>query len=219
VMLNYLALLGWATTDSQQIFSAADRFQELVGKFELERCQKSPAVFDMEKLRWMNGVYIRQLGRDELLKRTWPYLVSAGLVGSSADEAFKSYVHSALCLEQEKLVVLSDAPALIDFFLEEKVRFDPLALDEVLKKEGVAAVLEDISQKFMAAPAFTAPATEQICRDYAKEKNIKTGQVFHPVRVAVSGRTKGPSLFHMLEVMGKDRVIQRVRLSIERIHH
>jgi len=211
VMLNYLALLGWSTSDSQQLFEPAEHFKELVQKFELERCQKSPAVFDMEKLKWMNGVYIRKLSREDLLKRTWPYLVSAGLVGENADEALKDYIHRALMLEQEKLVRLSDAPGLIDFFLHDKVVFDPAAVTEVLNKEGATLVLKGVRSEFEKLPQLTAPNTEQACRDYAKSHGLKNGQVFHPVRVAVSGRTKGPSLFHMLEVMGKERVLRRLQ--------
>jgi len=211
VMLNYLALLGWSTSDSQQIFNPANRFQELVEKFELERCQKSPAIFDMEKLKWMNGVYIRQLPREELLARAWPYLVEAGLVPANADSALKDYVHRSLMLEQEKLVVLSDAPGLIDFFLKAEVEFDPEAVEKVLRKPEAPGVLAGISEVFSKLPGFTAESTEKACRDYAQAQGLKAGQVFHPVRVAVSGRTKGPSLFHMLEVMGRDKVLDRIK--------
>lgn len=214
VMLNYLALLGWSTSDSQQLFEPKDRFQELVDKFEVERCQKSPAVFDTEKLRWMNGVYIRKLTKDELLDRTWPYLVEAGLVSSSTDAALRKYVHDALMLEQEKLVVLSDAPGLIDFFLHKDVQFDAESVEKVLKKEGAVAVLEGMIKIFETMPEFTAASTEAACRDYAAKNGLKNGQVFHPVRVSVSGRTKGPSLFHMLEVMGRTMVVDRIRKSI-----
>jgi nondiscriminating glutamyl-tRNA synthetase len=214
VMLNYLALLGWSTSDSQQLFDPANHFQEMADKFELERCQKSPAVFDMEKLKWMNGVYIRKLSREELLARAWPYLVEAGLVKESSDEALKDYIHRALMLEQEKLVNLKDAPHLIDFFLQENYPYDSESVASTLKKEGVAAILEGIKKDFEAASEFTAASTEAICRGYAKTNGLKAGQVFHPVRVAVSGRTKGPSLFHMLEVMGKERSVARLNRTI-----
>ncbi len=217
VMLNYLALLGWSTSDSQQLFSPADRFKELVDKFELERCQKSPAVFDTEKLRWMNGVYIRNLTRDELIARTWPYLIEAGLVKAEADEALRKYVHAALMLEQEKLVVLSDAPGLIDFFLTDKVVYDPEAVEKVLRKEGAQKVVTDLRAIFSAMPSLTAENTEKACRDYAAANNIKTGTVFHPVRVSVSGRTKGPSLFHMLEVLETSRVLARMDQTLQTV--
>lgn len=215
VMLNYLALLGWSTSDSQQLFDPKDGFRELVDKFELERCQKSPAVFDTEKLRWMNGVYIRNLSKEEFLRRAWPYLREAGLVNTGSpeetDEAFRSYIHAALMLEQEKLVVLSDAPGLIDFFISDVVTFDPEAVEKVLKKDGALGVVEGVAAVFSGLPTLTAENTEKACRDYAAGNNLKNGQVFHPVRVSVSGRTKGPSLFHMLEVLGKDRVLTRLK--------
>jgi glutamyl-tRNA synthetase len=214
VLLNYLALLGWSTSDSQQLFDPKDKFKELVDKFEVERCQKSPAIFDTEKLRWMNGVYIRKLTQDELLDRTWPYLLQAGLVSASSDAKLRKYIHDALMLEQEKLVVLSDAPGLIDFFLVKDVQFDPESVEKVLKKEGAIQVLGGMSVVFKNLPEFTAASTEAACRDYAAKNNLKNGQVFHPVRVSVSGRTKGPSLFHMLEVMGKEMVLDRISKSI-----
>jgi len=214
-MLNYLALLGWSTSDSQQLFDPEQRFQELVDKFELERCQKSPAVFDMEKLKWMNGVYIRKLNRDELLERTWPFLVREGLVTTDAAIGLKDYVHQALALEQEKMTVLGDAPRLIDFFLKEEVQFDPESHQKVLKQQGAKDVLAGVLNEFSAIPKLTAENTEKVCRDYAKSHDLKNGQVFHPVRVAVSGRTQGPSLFHMLEVLGKAKVLSRMHLAIQ----
>jgi len=210
-LLNYLALLGWSTSDSQQLFSSDEHFKELKEKFDLERCQKSAAIFDMEKLKWMNGMYIRGLSRDAFMDRVWPYLVDAGLVTGQADAALKDYVHRAIMLEQEKLVVLSDAPGLIDFFLTEDVKFDAESVEKVLKKEGALDVVRELTDIFAAFPSLTTENTEKACRDFAVARGIKTGQVFHPVRVAVSGRTKGPSLFHMLEVLGKDRVLKRMK--------
>jgi glutamyl-tRNA synthetase len=215
VMLNYLALLGWSTSDSQQLFNPANHFQELVEKFDLEHCQKSPAVFDMEKLKWMNGVYIRQLSKEHLLERIWPYLVEAGLVKADADAELKHYVHHALMLEQEKLVVLSEAAGLIDFFLTPEVVFDQESFEKVLKKDGAKVVLERIRATFAGMPELTADNTEQACRDEAAQNGLKNGQVFHPVRVSVSGRTKGPSLFHMLEVLGKQRVLERIDRAVK----
>lgn len=214
VLVNYLALLGWSTSDSQQLFDPKDHFKEMVEKFELERCQKSPAVFDTEKLRWMNGVYIRKLSKDDLLNRTWPYLVEAGLVTEEASPELRHYVHDALMLEQEKLVTLADAPGLIDFFLHKEVQFDPESVEKVFKKEGASSVLKGMIQEFESLTPFTTESTDKCCREYAAKNGLKNGQVFHPVRVAVSGRTKGPSLFHMLEVMGKEMVIKRITAAL-----
>ncbi len=217
VMLNYLALLGWSTSDSQQLFDRKDKFHELVEKFELERCQKSAAIFDIEKIKWMNGVYIRSLSKDELLDRCWPYFVEAGLTGQTATPELRNYMHQALMLEQEKLVLLADAPGLIDFFLSEDVKFEAEAVEKVLKKDGAFNVIAGVAAEFAQLENLTADNTERVCRDFAVAKGLKNGQVFHPVRVSVSGRTRGPSLFHMLEVMGKERVLARMAAARERV--
>jgi glutamyl/glutaminyl-tRNA synthetase len=183
----------------------------------LERCQKSPAIFDNEKLRWMNGVYIRGLSGAELAKRVWPFLVEAGLVGQDAPAETRDFLSKAILLEQEKMTVLSEAPGLVDFFLADEVVFDPESVEKVLKKEGARDVLKGINAGFEALPVLTAENTEKACRDFAAAKGLKNGQVFHPVRVSVSGRTKGPSLFHMLEVMGKDMVRKRITLAIDKL--
>jgi glutamyl/glutaminyl-tRNA synthetase len=149
-----------------------------------------------------------------MLARTWPYLVEAKLVTEQASDELKHYVHEALMLEQEKLVVLSDAPGLIDFFLHPEVQYDAESVQKVLKQDGAVAVLEAIKKKIEGMSTLTAANTEALCRDHAKENGLKNGQVFHPVRVAVSGRTKGPSLFHMLEVLGKARVLARISQTL-----
>lgn len=215
VMLNYLALLGWSTSDSQQIFSSADHFKELVDKFDLERCQKSPAIFDSEKIKWMNGVYIRQLDKDAYLERCWPFLVDAGLVPAEAPAELRAYAKAALALEQEKLVLLSDAPGLVDFFFKDEVVFDPESVEKVIRKDGVKPILEGVRAEFANLSPFTAESTEKLCRDYGVKNALKNSQIFHPVRVSVSGRTKGPSLFHMLEVLGRDRVLERMDRAIK----
>jgi len=216
-VLNYLALLGWSTSDSQQLFNSENHFKELVEKFELERCQKSPAIFDLDKLKWMNGVTIRNLSREELLDRTWPFLLKAGLVSPSTDEKLKDYILKALLLEQEKLVLLEEAPGLIDFFLQKDVSFDPAAVEKVLKKESAPKIVSEIAAEFSKESILTAENTEKVCRGYAKNNQLKNGEVFHPIRVSVSGRTKGPSLFHMLEVLGKERVLARLDSALKKI--
>jgi glutamyl-tRNA synthetase len=216
VMLNYLALLGWSTSDSQQLFSPANKFQELVEKFELERCQKSPAVFDMEKLKWMNGVYIRNLSKDELFERAKPFLIEAKIMDATLAGDQVNYIKDAIMLEHEKYVLLSETPALVDFFVKDNVEFDAESVDKVFRKDGAKAVLEKMLARFSTLSTLTAENTEKACRDQATELAVKTGQIFHPVRVAVSGRTKGPSLFHMLEVMGKERVCQRIQTALSK---
>ncbi|OQA91321.1 MAG: Glutamate--tRNA ligase [Elusimicrobia bacterium ADurb.Bin231] len=208
-VLNYVLLLGWATEDSQQIFSK----EEMIAKFSIERCGKSGAIFDIQKLIWMNGEYIRKLPIEELTRRAIPFIEKAGFEASDI-----GYLQKCVFLEQEKIKLLSDVPHLIDFFLKDDIIYDKNALDKVVKKPGVFEILNDIAVVYSELKEFTEQSTETVTREYAIKKSLKTAQIFHPVRVAVSGRTEGPSLFHMLELLGRDRVLKRVNYLIGEIN-
>jgi nondiscriminating glutamyl-tRNA synthetase len=201
---NYLSLLGWSTEDSQDLFTQ----EELVQKFSIERCGKSPAIFDPNKLLWMNGEYVRKMPLKELLRRAMPFVVAAGLPTEPAP------LEKALALEHEKVKLLPDVPRLIDFFFKD-LEYDPESLEKTLTKPGVADVLKDAVLLFENLQPFTGETTEKACRLLAEKRAIKNAAVFHPVRVSVSGRTQGPSLFHMLEVMGRDEVVRRIKHTLQ----
>lgn len=205
---NYLALLGWSTEDSQDIFGK----EELMQKFTLERCGKSPCIFDANKLLWMNGEYIRKMSLKDLTDRAMPFIKEAGV----ADESKRAEIEKALALEHEKVKLLTDPPRLIDFFFQE-LAYDPASVEKTLKKPEVPEILKDATAVFGALEPFTAASTEEACKALALKRGAKNAAVFHPVRVSVSGRTQGPSLFHMLEVMGKPEVLRRIRSTTEKL--
>ena len=202
-MRNYLALLGWSNPESQQLFEAA----ELVAKFGLEGCQKNPATFDNQKLSWMNSEYIRKLTPETLVDRARPFLEKGRLGGVHRDVLAR-----AVKLEQEKLILLSELPGRLDFFFHDAV-YDPKAVDKVLKAAGAGKVLEDLGPALALVEPFAAKPLEDRIRGFCAEKGLKVGQVFHPIRVAVSGRTTGPGLFEMLEVLGREKVLARLEAA------
>lgn len=203
--INYLALLGWSTEDSQQIFSV----QELIDKFTLKGCGKASAVFDIQKLQWMNGEYIRKNPLDRIVGLSMPYLQREGLIN---DRTPKEYINKTIALAHERIKLISDVPSLTDFFFKEDIALDEKAVKKVLVNENVADVLSAIRDEFknLDDEDFKAGNLEDVVRCTAEGLGLKTGQVFHPVRVAVSGRTFGPGLFEMLEVLGREKVIKRI---------
>jgi len=205
-VLNYVLLLGWSTEDSQQIFTKSD----MVEKFALERCGKSGSVFDIQKLLWMNGEYIRKISIDDLASRAVPFVMKAGFNADNFE-----YLKKCISLEQEKIKLLSDVPHLVEFFLTDDIVYDEKAMGKVIKKEGVINILKDMFQIYKNTENFTSQELENKTRKYAEEQKLKTSQIFHPVRVAVSGRTEGPSLFHMMELLGKERVLERLNKITE----
>ncbi len=205
-LINYLALLGWSTSDSQQIFAKG----ELEQKFDISGCQKSPAVFDTVKLTWMNGDYIRQLSPKELYDAAKPFIDEAGIAKGIDEETLTKVI----LLEQEKYKTLKEIPGLIEFFFN-PVKYDEEAINKVFKTPTAKQAIELIYQSYKDAPGFDAATLETIARQKAKENGLKAGQVFHPLRVAVSGRTNGPTLFKMLEYLGKDLVLKRLQDALK----
>jgi glutamyl-tRNA synthetase len=205
-MRNYLALLGWSNAESQQLFTDED----LISKFDLEGCQKSPATFDTVKLQWMNGEYIRKTPVDELVELARPFLEKAGLLGLPGPE-----LKRVIALEQEKFKLLSEIPTLIEFFYK-PVEFTPKA-DKVLQTPGAKDVLLGLADALKDFAPFEDKALEVRIRKFVEEKALKAGQVFHPLRAAVSGRTEGPTLFLMLEIMGRDQVGARLKAAAAKL--
>lgn len=209
---NYLALLGWSTEDSQDLFTQ----DELVKKFTVERCGKSPAIFDPNKLIWMNGEYIRKMPVRELVERAMPFIKKAGFL-SGQEEARRGEIEAAVSLEHEKVKLLTDVPRLIDFFFKSEPEYDPASVEKVLRKPDVVPLLKDAVEVYGELAVFTAQSTEEAAKALAVKRGIKNAAVFHPVRVSVSGRTQGPSLFHMLEVLGQARSVERIKSTISKL--
>ncbi len=205
-MRNYLALLGWSTPDSQQLFTDSD----LIAKFDLAGCQKSPATFDTVKLQWMNGEYIRQMPLDELVERAKPFLEKAGLLGLPGPDLKKT-----IALEKEKFKLLSEIPGLIEFFYKPVV-MQPKA-EKNLAAPGVREVLLGLVEALKDFAPFEDKNLEARIRKFCEERGLKPGQVFHPLRAAVTGRAEGPTLFLMLEVMGRETVLARLNAAAERL--
>jgi len=201
VMRNYLALLGWATTDSQQIFAG----EELISKFDLAGCQKNPATFDTVKLTWMNGEYLRKTPVSELIALAKPFFDAAGLKPNGGPSLEKT-----VALEHEKFKLLTEIPSLVDFFYK-PVEITPKAMDKVLRAPGAKDVLLGLADDLKAFDPFTDKALEERVRKFCADRSLKPGQVFHPLRVACTGRTEGPTLFLMLEVMGRETVVSRLK--------
>ncbi|OGS23292.1 MAG: glutamate--tRNA ligase [Elusimicrobia bacterium RIFOXYA2_FULL_39_19] len=207
-IVNYLVLLGWSTVDSQQLFEK----EEMIQKFSADRCSKAAAVFDPQKLLWMNGEYVRKTPVERLLELA----SKSGFIDISNDMKY-NLMKSAVSLEQEKIKLLTDIAYKTEFFFKEVVEYDPKAVEKTLKTPVARDILTGIKTKFSETQDFTKENLEKLCRELAIEKGIKPGQIFHPVRVAVSGRTEGPCLFGMLALLAKERVMQRIDYTLKNL--
>jgi len=215
-LMNYLALLGWSLDGQTELFSK----EALLAAFSLERVNPSPSTFDYTKLRWFNQYYINHiLTLDDLTTRLVPFLAGAGLVDAAAtDPAHPDYarLRAATALLKDRLETLAEAPALMDYFLRDELGpYDPAPL--IPKKMELLTVLDAL----IAVEATLAEvdledeaATEARFRALAGELGLNAGQLFMPIRVAVTGRTQSPGLFDTLRVIGQARCRTRVGAAI-----
>ncbi len=210
-MLNYLALLGWSTEDSQQLFSMA----ELIEKFSLDRVSASAGIFDTDKLDWINGKCLRALTAREIASLASKWLKEKKLIESS--DKISDKIIKAIEMEKEKISLLSDVPEKIDFMLSDNIIYDEKAVQKRLKKAGAGKILLGILEVIQNVDSFTAENLENAIRKLTEEKNISAGKIFHPLRVAVSGRMTGPGLFELIEFIGKEKTVERIKYAAEEL--
>ena len=206
-VVNYLCLLGWSPKDNREKIDIA----EVVGLFELEKINRRNAAFDLDKCFWLNGQYIAQMSLDSFLELSRPFLEKSNV---SATE--ENYLRSVLAIVKEKIKLFRDLPEWTRYFFTEDYEFDPAAVEKSLSKPESLQRLAALRREFEALEKWDAASLESSLKQLAQKLGCKTGDLVHPARVAVSGRSVGPSLYHMLEVMGKERVLKRFDRAMER---
>lgn len=218
-MVNYLALLGWSYSADQEVFTR----EQLLEKFELEDVSASPARFNFEKLAWMNQYYINHvLTLDDLTARCVPYLQQAGLVSEAASDpasAEHGYVREVVALVKDRLKVLTEVVELTSFFFTEETEDYPAEtlVPRKTEPEAVLGALERASDVLADANFADEADLETRLRALADELGLKAGQLFMPIRVAITGRTVSPGLFETLRVLGKERSLARLAAAREKL--
>ncbi len=212
-MVNFLALLGWSLDDKTEIMSR----QELIDNFSLERISRTAAVFNHDKLSWMNGVYIRNLGLEDFIKRSLPFL-DRGLPRQVKRPLDIEYVRQIMPLVQERARTLAEVTELALFFFEDELDYDPSWLiGKNISRESTVEALEAGQQKLKQLEVFDEESLEAVLRPLAEELGLKTGQLFGILRVAVTGRTAAPPLFQTMAVLGKEQCLRRIKSALDRL--
>ncbi len=209
-VFNYLALLGWGTTEDKEVFTP----DELIREFSLERCKEGAAIFDMAKLTWMNGLYFQKADLNRLVDLSLPFLREAGLISETLLPEEREYLGRVISVLGERIKKFSDLPEPAAIFLKDEIEYNAQAKAKVLQKEGVEKVLADVNQLLLKEADFSTANLEKVIRDYCIGQNVKTSTVFHPLRVAVTGQTVGPGLFETLSLLGKEKVLHRLQTAL-----
>ena len=203
-LVNYLALLGWNPGDDETVLPLA----EMVERFDLDTVSKNPAIFDTDKLEWMNGVYIRELDPGEFIEAILPSIEASldrplTLGDRIRLDAIAPHV-------QERTKLLTEAADQVAFLLVDEITFDEASWNKVMTKPEVADVLDAAIERLAALDAWDVASIEDSLRAMIADLEIGAGKGFQPIRVAVSGSTVSPPLFESLEALGRDEALNRI---------
>jgi len=219
---NYLCLLGWSPKDNREKID----IDEVVRLFELDKINRRNAAFDLNKCFWLNGQYIAQMSLDRFVELARPFLEKAKIIskeGRSLDRPGgletaipwdEKYLRNVLAIVKEKIKLFSDLPEWTSYFFTEDYEFDPAVVEKIFAKPESAARLSALRDEFREIDNWGVELIESTLKMLAQKLGCKTGDLVHPARIAVSGRAIGPSLYHMLEVMGKERVLARFQRAL-----
>ena len=208
-LVNYLALLGWSTGTEEEILS----IDELVARFDTAAIQKGGAIFDRQRLEWLNGQWIRRLADDDLAARLAPFLAAETAAGRADRTPSTAEIVALLPMVRERLPVLGAIGDLVDFLHVDELEPDPALLvpkrwDAATARSGLLAARDAIEEA--GAASFTVPALEPALRALAEARGWKAGDLFMAIRVAISGRTATPPLFESMVALGQARTLARL---------
>jgi len=211
-LFNFLALLGWSPGEDREIMSR----QETIQHFSLKRINKTAAVFDIEKLEWMNGVYINEMKNDKLVERVIPFLLDKEWLKQDTIELRMDYVARFVDALKKRMRKLTDFVKYGSYFFEDVNVYEEKGVKKHFQKE-TSNFLEELLNTLVNNDDFSKEHLEIIFRSLSEKLKIKPAKLIHPVRLAVSGMTVGPGIFELLEILGKNIVTKRLTKAIKYI--
>lgn len=204
-LFNFITLLGWSPEGEVELFTR----EELIDQFHVDRLTKSPAVFDTNKLRWMNHEYVKKADPARIVELALPFLQEAKLIPAELDEALEQWVSTLVGLLQEKLTHVAEIVPLSALFFEDELTYDDDA-KQVLAEESAPIVLKSFLEQVMQGDAFAADDIKAMIKAVQKETGYKGKALFMAIRAALTGQTQGPDLNVTLHLLGKDKMVARL---------
>ncbi|QYR22155.1 glutamate--tRNA ligase [Paenibacillus sp. sptzw28] len=208
-LFNFITLLGWSPEGEQEIFTR----DELIQVFDPSRLSKSPAVFDTNKLSWMNNEYLKKVDLIRLVDLCVPHLQKAGRLAEVLDESERAWAADLIALYQDKLRYAAEIVPLTELFFHTEVS-DEEEAKAVLAEEQVPAVLEAFAQQVAAIGELEEEGIKAAIKSVQQSTGFKGKQLFMPIRAALTGQTHGPDLNRTIALLGKSKVEQRIRLRL-----
>ncbi|MDR7080427.1 nondiscriminating glutamyl-tRNA synthetase [Neobacillus niacini] len=208
-LFNFITLLGWSPEGEEELYSK----EEFIKIFDANRLSKSPALFDTQKLTWMNNQYMKKIDIDRVLEVSLPHLVKAGRLSENLTEEQQQWAKSLVSLLQEKMSFGAEIVGISDMFFKDEAEYEEDA-KEVLSGETVPEVLKAFSDELEKLANFKADEIKAAMKAVQKSTGQKGKNLFMPIRAAVSGQTHGPDLPQAIELLGKEKVLKRIQKII-----
>ena len=209
-LFNFLALLGWSPGDNREIISK----EEMIETFDIEKVNKRACIFDINKLLWMNSEYIKSSSDEKILNES--------LIFFEKKEWFEKERHlerlrKIIPLFKTRIRTLKEFPEFADYFFTREYKYEKEGIDKYFIYPEVFEILEEILSEITILKDFNKENLEKIVREKAKENNVKSSFIIHPLRILLTGKQVGPGLFEIMEILGKEEVIFRIKRGLKEL--
>ncbi|NLJ86172.1 MAG: glutamate--tRNA ligase [Firmicutes bacterium] len=212
-LVNYLALLGWSYSATDTLFTV----DELIRKFSLDRVSRNPAVFDMKKLEWMNGVYLREMEPDRLTDTVIPRLQREGLIPEQVDKATRAKIQKIAVALQSRIRTLAEFVPSSRYFFVDDIEYNQKAVEKFLYRDYVPELFGLLLDKLTHTEPFDEPNIEKVFLEVQAQVDRKLGEIIQPVRVAVTGTNVSPGMYEVLAALGPARTCHRLKTMKEMV--
>jgi glutamyl-tRNA synthetase len=212
-IVNYLAYLGWSPGDESELLPLS----EMAARFSLADISKTAAIYDVNKLTWMNGRYMKGISIDRLYEAALPVLQNAGLVGREVSDDAARRAKEVLVAVRDRVKLLNELADATAYFFKDEFDYDEQGVQKFFSKAGVADLLREARRRLESLDPFDAGTTEAAYRRLVAERGLSGGDLIHPTRLALTGRTVGPGLFEVMTLLGRSRVLDRLDRAVRAI--
>lgn len=209
-VVNYLALLGWTPKGEQEIFTE----EELIKQFSMKRVSSNDAVFDINKLNWINFQYMKKLDADQLYDLIVPFLVKAGYVDAAVNEEKKDWLKKVIWFMKDHIYFAGQAADELRFFFEDMPKITDEDVLAIMKAETSGQLLRAFIEDLKALPSFDQDAIKKCFNACMKAQGIKGKAAYEPTRIALTGVTQGPGMFEMMELFGREKTMDRLEAAL-----
>lgn len=209
-VVNYLALLGWTPKGEQEIFTE----EELIKQFSMKRVSSNDAVFDINKLNWINFQYMKKLDADQLYALIFPFLVKAGYVEESVTEEKKDWLKKVIWFMKDHIYFAGQAADELKFFFEDMPKITDEDVLTIMKAETSGKLLKAFIEDLKALETFDQAEIKKCFNACMKAQGIKGKAAYEPTRIALTGVTQGPGMFEMMELFGREKTMDRLEAAL-----